>query len=294
MPDSTAHSAPLLEEAPPLDKAPEIAAAPGVFPVALALAYDGSPFQGWQIQPHGPTVQGRLEEALAVVCRRPVRVTGSGRTDTGVHALNQIAHAHLPVPLDLWRLRQQLNGLAGPHIVVRQIVPVDIAFHARHSARGKIYRYLIQNRPYPSAFARQRNWWLRAPLDVSAMGAAAAHLLGEHDFSAFRAKDCEALSPVRRMWRIDLAQGEQEDSTLRIELEASGFLQHMARIIVGTLVAVGQGRATPDEVAGILAARQRERAYATAPAQGLHMVNVRYDLAQFPELQALGVMAPLA
>ncbi len=292
MPDSTAHSALPLGAAPPLDKVPETAPAPGVYPVAMALAYDGSHFQGWQIQTHGPTVQGRLEEALAVVCRAPVRVTGSGRTDTGVHALNQVAHAHLPAPLDLWRLRQQLNALAGPHIVVRQLVPVDMAFHARHSARGKHYRYLIQNRPYPSAFARQRGWWLRAPLDVAAMREAATHLLGEHDFSAFRAKACEAPSPVRRMWRIDLTEGEQEHSTLRIDLEATGFLQHMARIMVGTLVAVGQGRATPGDVAAILAARHRERAYATAPGQGLHMVNVRYDLAQFPELQALGVLAP--
>lgn len=292
MPDSTAHSAPPLGEAPPLDKASAIAPAPGVYPVALGLSYDGSPFQGWQIQPHGPTVQGRLEEALAIVCRTPVRVTGSGRTDTGVHAFNQIAHAHLPAPLDLWRLRQQLNALAGPHIVVREIVPVAMTFHARHSARGKHYRYLIQNRPYPNAFARQRSWWLRAPLDVAAMRAGAAHLLGEHDFSTFRAKDCEAPSAVRRMWRIDLEAGELADSTLRIDLEATGFLQHMARIIVGTLVAVGQGRAMPDAVAGMLAARRRERAFATAPGQGLHMVNVRYDLAQFPELQALGVMAP--
>jgi len=253
----------------------------------MVLAYDGSAFQGWQLQPHGPTVQGRLEEALAVLTRGFVRVHGSGRTDAGVHALAQVAHFAAPAGLDLARLRTGLNALAVPAISVHGIVPVSPAFHARHSARGKVYRYHVFNRPYPAVFARQRCWWVRAPLDAAAMRAGAEALVGEHDFSAFRARECAARSPVREVRRIAIEERERSDSTLRIEIEASGFLQHMARIISGTLVAVGLGRLPPEAVGAALAARRRAAADATAPGRGLHLVRVLYDPAEFPELAAL-------
>ncbi|MBI3994133.1 MAG: tRNA pseudouridine(38-40) synthase TruA [Candidatus Lambdaproteobacteria bacterium] len=256
--------------------------------IAMLLAYDGTPFQGWQLQHHAPSVQGTLEQALRTVLRHPVRVTGSGRTDTGVHALNQVANFRLPVAQDLARLQQHLNGLAGPAIAVKALIPVPDTFHARHSARGKLYRYHVFNRAYPPVFARRRAWWLKLPLDIAAMREAAAWLPGEHDFSAFRAADCAAASPVRHLRRLALAEGEWEDGTLRIELEASGFLQHMARIIVGTLVAVGQGRLAPGDVRRILESRRREQADATAPGHGLHLVRVFYDLGCFPELAAAG------
>jgi tRNA pseudouridine38-40 synthase len=253
----------------------------------LLLSYDGSAYLGWQVQQQGPTIQGRLEEAFRIVTRHSVAVHGSGRTDAGVHAFNQVANARVPAGLDLDKLQASLNGLVGPSIAVKRVIPVSPTFHARHRARGKCYHYYIHNRPYPPVFALHRCWWLRHALDVDAMRAAAPHLVGTHDFSAFRAAGCEAPSPVRTLTRLEVREGDWVEGTLRIELEAKGFLQHMARIIAGTLVAVGQGKLQPDDLPGILASRERENAHATAPARGLHLVRVRYDLAEFPELAAL-------
>ncbi len=255
--------------------------------VAMLLAYDGSLFHGWQVQDRGNTVEATLEEALRTVTRRPVKVYGSGRTDAGVHALNQVAHCDLPRQVDLHKLQRSLNALAAPGIAVKALVEVPADFHARHSAIGKIYRYHIFNRAYPPVFAPHHCWWMRAPLDVSAMRRAAAYLIGTHDFSAFRAKECAAATPVRTLHRIDLAEGEWADSTLRIEMEGSGFLQHMARIVTGTLAAVGMGRCAPEEIPDILAGRERSRAAMTAPGRGLHLVRVHYDAGAFPQLRML-------
>jgi tRNA pseudouridine38-40 synthase len=253
----------------------------------MALAYDGSPFQGWQVQPHGPTVQGKLEEVLRIVTGKPVKVYGSGRTDTGVHALHQVASFRADPTLDLRKLRQSLNGLAAPSISVKRVVRVPEAFHARHSAVDKTYRYHIFNRPYPPAFAKHRCWWIRSPLDVEAMREGAAALVGSHDFSAFRAAECAAASPVRTVARLEVCTTDRTDCTLTIEIEASGFLQHMARIMTGTLTAVGLGKLPPGEVERILASGRRENADMTAPGRGLHLVRVRYDLEAFPELTEL-------
>ena len=255
--------------------------------VAMLLAYDGSLFHGWQVQDHCITVQAKLEEALRTVTQLPVKVYGSGRTDAGVHALNQVAHCDLPRKVDLHELQRSLNALAAPGIAVKALVEVPPHFHARHSAIGKIYRYHIFNRAYPPVFARHHCWWIRAPLDAGAMGRAAAHFIGTHDFSAFRAKECAAATPVRTLHRIDFAEGEWADSTLRIEMEGSGFLQHMARIVSGTLAAVGRGRCAPEEIPNILASRERSRAAMTAPGRGLHLVRVHYDEEAFPQLRML-------
>ncbi len=264
------------------------ARAPDLAPLrnlALLIAYDGGPFQGWQVQPHGPTVQAKLEDALRTATRYAAPVYGSGRTDAGVHAQGQVAHAWLPGELDLRKLRGNLNGLAGPHIAVKALAWVGPDFHARHSALGKTYRYRIFNRPYPPVLGRHC-WWVRQPLDVPAMRRAAAPLIGEHDFSAFRAKECEALHPVRTLRTLAIAQADQPDATLTLEFHATAFLQHMVRILTGTLVAVGLGKLKPQDMAAILASRKRERAAATAPPAGLHLLRVHYDLAQFPELEA--------
>ncbi len=258
---------------------------------ALVIAYDGTPFQGWQFQPHAPTVQGRLEEALRIAVRRHVDLFGSGRTDTGVHALAQVANAWVPAETDLRKLQGSLNGLGGPEIGVAAIGWAAPEFHARHSAVGKCYRYRIHNRPAPPVLARRQCWWVRRPLDLDAMRAAAERLLGTHDFSSFRAKDCAAVTPVRELRAIRIAAGAEPEAALNIEFEASGFLQHMARILTGTLVAVGSGDLTPEEVAAILAARRRERAAMTAPGQGLHLLRVDYDPARFPEVRALQAAA---
>ncbi len=263
------------------------AASPEGQSLAMVLAYDGSPFQGWQVQPHGPTVQGVLEGALRTVTGGEVKVYGSGRTDTGVHALNQIAHFRAPAPLDLHKLRASLNALAGPAVSVKRIVPVSQAFHARHSATGKTYRYAIFNRPFPPVFGRHRCWWIRTPLDGEAMARAARALVGTHDFSAFRASECAAATPFRTIARLEVRAEADQVSTLAIEIEASGFLQHMARIIAGTLAAVGLGRLAPEEVGTILAGRRREDADATAPGRGLYLASVKYDLREFPELRPL-------
>lgn len=253
----------------------------------MAVAYDGSCFHGWQMQHNATTVQGKIEGALEAILHKPVRVHGSGRTDAGVHALNQIAHCDLPKAQDLHKLRGGLNALAAPAVAVKKIVEVPAAFHARHSAVGKTYRYHIYNRAYPPVLAPRRCWWVKAPLDDEAMRLAAEQLLGTQDFSSFRAAECTAKSPIRTLSRIELAIGNWPDGTLMIEMEASGFLQHMARIVTGTLVAVGLGRLAPEALPAILAARRREAAAATAPGHGLHLVRVAYDLDIYPQLRAL-------
>ncbi|MDH5750876.1 MAG: tRNA pseudouridine(38-40) synthase TruA [Deltaproteobacteria bacterium] len=245
--------------------------------MALVIAYEGGPFMGWQVQPHGESVQGQLEQALATITRLRVGVVGAGRTDSGVHALGQVANIRLPAGTDQLALLKSLNGLLAPHISVRGIIPVEWGFHARHSARGKVYRYHIQNKVYPAAFSRDHSWWLKSALDVSAMRAGAEHLLGTHDFSSFRARHCEAPTTVRTLSRIELTEGDWPDSTLRLEIEGNAFLQHMVRIITGTLVAVGKGRLAPDGVRGILESCSRDAAFATAPARGLHLLKVFYD-----------------
>lgn len=253
--------------------------------LAMLLAYDGNLFQGWQVQPHGPSVQAKLEEALAVIFREPVKVHGSGRTDTGVHALGQVANFFAPDNRGLRKLQTSLNALCAPAISVKEIAPVSSDFNARHSAAGKTYRYHIFNRAYPPVFGRQRCWWVRTPLDVPAMAEAARALTGQHDFSAFRAVGCTAKSAVREMRRLEVSENENRDSTIRIEIEASGFLQHMARIIAGTLIAVGRGRIAARDMGGILAGRDREAADITAPGKGLYLVRVAYDLERYPELR---------
>lgn len=273
--------------APPFSRIDSAGPAAGALPqnMAMLLAYDGSPFQGWQVQPHAPSVQAKLEEALAVIFREAVKVHGSGRTDTGVHALGQVVNFFAPQECNPRKLQISLNALCAPAISVKGLLPVSEDFHARHSATDKTYRYHIFNRPYPPVFGRQRCWWVRAPLNVPAMAEAARALIGTHDFSAFRAVGCTAKSPVREMRRLELSENECRDSTIRIEFEASGFLQHMARIITGTLIAVGRGRIAARDMGGILAGREREAADVTAPGRGLYLVRVAYDLETYPELR---------
>lgn len=242
----------------------------------ITLAYDGTDFLGWQLQARGRTVQGELEAALARITGAPVRVAGAGRTDAGVHAFGQVASLRSETAIPAAKLRLGLDSLTPDDLVILDVADAAPEFHARHSARGKLYWYRVRNDPLPSPFHRRWAWHVRTPLDRRAMRAAADQLLGTHDFSSFRLAGCDARTPIRELRRLDLV--EREDGLLQLELEASAFLRGMARAVAGTLVEVGLGRLSPAAMPEILAARNRAAAGRTAPAHGLYLVHVHYPV----------------
>jgi tRNA pseudouridine38-40 synthase len=241
----------------------------------LTIEYEGGAYQGWQVQPDGPTVQEVLERALATALREPVRVRGAGRTDAGVHACGQVAAVRVThVPPDLLRLQKSLNALTPDDIAVREVTVVGDDFDPRRDARSRVYEYRILNARAPSPFWRRHAWYVPQPLDVAAMDAAAAALLGEHDFAGFCGADAE---PVRTTVRRVLESRVQSTQSLLVyRVEATAFLKHMVRNIVGTLAEVGLGQRPPAAIAEILAGRDRTRAGETAPPHGLTLVAVRY------------------
>ncbi len=239
----------------------------------LLLEYDGTEYHGWQLQPGVRTLQGVLEQALATVLRHPVRVAAAGRTDAGVHALGQVATFRTDHLVEPRELRKSLNALTPRDIAVREVASVPDDFDPRRDATARVYEYRIWNQPWPSAFWQRFTWHVARALDVRAMRAAAALLAGEHDFSAFRAADCESESRVRRVVHSGLSEAE---NMLLYRIEANAFLKHMVRAIVGTLVEVGTGAVAAGEIGEILASRDRGRAGATAPPQGLVLVSVAY------------------
>jgi tRNA pseudouridine38-40 synthase len=241
----------------------------------LVVEYEGTRYQGWQLQPGGPTVQEVLESALATALREPVRVRGAGRTDAGVHACGQVAAVRVTrVPPDLARLRKSLNALTPDDVAVREIAVVDDTFDPRRHARSRLYEYRILSAPAPSPFWRRHAWHVAQALDERAMDEAARTLAGEHDFEAFRGADPEPVrSTVRRVLESRI---EPAPPLLVYRIEATAFLKHMVRNIVGTLVEVGRGERAPDAMRALLAGRDRTRAGATAPPHGLCLVTVRY------------------
>jgi tRNA pseudouridine38-40 synthase len=216
-----------------------------------------------------------LEQALTTVLREPVRARAAGRTDAGVHAKGQVVAARVSrAPADLERLRRGLNALTPDDVAIREIALVDDAFDPRRDARSRVYEYRILNALAPSPFWRRFAWHVMRPLDVPAMEAAARRLEGEHDFAAFRAADAE---PVRSTVRRVLASRIQRQDTLLVyRIEATAFLKHMVRNIMGTLVEVGVGERAPETIAALIAGRDRTQAGATAPPHGLVLVAVRY------------------
>ncbi|MGB9428488.1 MAG: tRNA pseudouridine(38-40) synthase TruA [Gammaproteobacteria bacterium] len=242
--------------------------------LALGLEYDGTDFMGWQRQSHaGRTVQGCVEQALAKVADHPVEVTCAGRTDAGVHATGQVLH------FDTHAIRNSRGWLLG----LNSNLPADVAanwirevpeeFHARFRARARQYRYTILNRLTRPAVARAQATWIHQPLDVARMQAATVHLLGEHDFSAFRAVECQARSPVRTIHRLEVhRQGER----VLIDVVANGFLHHMVRNIAGALIAIGAGKRDPDWARQVLEGRDRTLGGTTAAPQGLCFTAVLY------------------
>ncbi len=243
--------------------------------IKLVLEYDGARFSGWQVQPELRTVQGAVEEAVAKLTGEACRVTGASRTDAGVHALGQVANFHASREYPPEVFKRALNALLPRDVAVKDAGDADEDFDARHRARRKLYRYIIHNRRERSVFDQDYSWYHPVNLDMEAMREAALFFTGEHDFSSFRSSTCSAKSPVRNLYGIDISQN---DSRIRIEMSASGFLKQMARTIVGTLVSVGEGRLLPGRIPGIIEARDRSAAGPTAPARGLFLVSVDYDI----------------
>ena len=239
----------------------------------LTLEYDGTEYHGWQVQPGLPTIQGTLEEAIKRISGEEVRITGAGRTDAGVHAVGQVANFYTGKEMDATSWQRALNAILPPDIVVRGVEQVSEDFDARRSAKHKTYRYSILHRADPSALDRRYLLHVPDPLDLGAMAEAATLLLGEHDFSAFRAAECPASTPVRRVYEARFAT---EGERFHFFITADAFLMHMVRIIVGTLLEVGTGKITPADFREVLKSRDRGRAGKTVPPHGLCLLSVKY------------------
>ncbi|MSQ55489.1 MAG: tRNA pseudouridine(38-40) synthase TruA [Betaproteobacteria bacterium] len=241
--------------------------------IALGIEYDGSRFLGWQTQPGGGTVQDAVERALAGIAASPVRVTCAGRTDSGVHACEQVVHfdTESERPESAWV--RGTNALLPEAVAVLWSSRVGGEFHARYSATSRTYRYVLLNRAVRPALCARRAGWFHHALDLGAMREAATQLVGEHDFSAFRSAECQAKSPVRVIEALDIAQ---RDERIDFVVRANAFLHHMVRNIVGSLVYVGAGRRAPAWMREVLEARDRGRAAPTFPPDGLYLESVRY------------------
>ena len=242
--------------------------------IKLTLAYDGTRYVGWQRQAEGVSIQGLVEEALARFEGQPVAVHGAGRTDTGVHALGQVASARLAGGHEPDDLRRGLNALLPRDIRVMQVEETAPEFHARFSTSSKAYRYAIRNAPIVSPFEHPFVWHVTDRLDVAAMQAAAATLLGTHDFACFRSAGTTIKNTTRTITesRLDAVEG-----LITYHVTANGFLHHMVRAIAGTLVDVGRRRRTPESLPALLDGGLRAEAGPTAPPQGLFLVSVTYD-----------------
>ncbi len=241
----------------------------------MTVEYDGTGYVGWQRQQNGPSIQAALEEAVFAYSGETVRVFGAGRTDAGVHALGQVAHVDLAGAGDADTLRSAVNAhLRNQRISVVEAEEVDDGFDARFSATRRIYLYRILNRRPPPALDRGQVWHVGPPLDAEAMDRAAQRLVGHHDFTTFRASECQAKSPVKT---LDLLEVRRVGDEIRVTAEARSFLHRQVRNMVGTLERVGAGRRSADDVAAALEARDRAAGGPTAPACGLCLTAVSYD-----------------
>lgn len=260
--------------------------------LALRLAYEGSHHPGWQTQPGGVALQDHLERALSQVAAHPVSTICAGRTDAGVHALAQVVHFETTAvrPESAWL--RGVNSVLPPQMAAQAVRVVDEGFHARHGALRRSYRYVLLRATHRHPLLAQRTGWVFRPLDVARMREAAAHLVGTHDFSAFRSSQCQAHSPVRVMESIHV---HEEGALVHVDLCANAFLHHMVRNIVGALVWIGAGRRPADWTAELLASKNRRLAAPTFAAEGLYLNGVeypaQYDIGSWPP-RAVPISAP--
>jgi tRNA pseudouridine38-40 synthase len=242
--------------------------------LALGISYNGQAYEGWQSQPSGRTVQDRLEAALTRFAAQPVGTVCAGRTDAGVHALMQVAHLDTPLVRTDFSWVRGTNTFLPPDIAVQWAKPVDGAFHARNSARSRRYAYVVLESPVRPSVDAGRVGWVFRPLDAAAMEAAAQHLLGEHDFTSFRASSCQSPTPVKTLMDVAI---RRRGAYWRFDFEANAFLHHMIRNIMGCLLQVGQGHQPPQWMAEVLAARDRDAAAPTFSPDGLYFLGPRYE-----------------
>lgn len=240
----------------------------------LLIEYDGGPFKGWQAQANGPSVQAAIEAAILKFSGESVRIAAAGRTDTGVHATGQVAHVDLGRDWPERTVQEAINAHLVPEpVVILKADKVDDDFHARFSATGRRYLYrVLHGRPRP-ALERGRVWWIKTSLDLAAMQAAARHLVGLHDFTTFRDAQCQAQSPVKT---LDEARIEAVGQELHLHFAARSFLHRQVRSMTGSLVEVGMGRWTPDDLKAALDAADRTRCGQVAPPDGLYLTRVEY------------------
>lgn len=243
----------------------------------MVIEYDGTSYHGWQSQREEVTIQKTIEQALEKILGERVRIVGAGRTDAGVHALGQVANFRSKTRMDSLTLKKALNALLPGDIVIRKVEEVAADFDSCIHAVGKTYRYSILNREDPCAIGRHYCLHINRPLDLEAMKVAAACLVGEHDFSSFRSSSCSSRNPIRRVSR---AEFRREGEMVHFLIESNGFLHHMVRSIMGTLIEVGRGRITPADFRAILYARDRKLAGKTADPRGLCLMEVRYPEAE--------------
>ncbi|MBI5043521.1 MAG: tRNA pseudouridine(38-40) synthase TruA [Nitrospirae bacterium] len=256
--------------------------------IKLIIEYDGTGYHGWQHQPRHINIQQTIKEKIETIAKEKINLIGASRTDAGVHAIAQVANFKTKSRMNEGEWQRALNSLLPSDIVIKktEVVPPD--FHARFSAKGKIYKYLILNQPVPSALYRNYAWHIPYPLKVNEMRKAAKSLIGRHDFSSFRASSCSAENPVRRIKRLVITKipsypplvkggrGDYIDNFIQIVIEADAFLHHMVRNIIGTLIEVGTGKLLPSRIDSILKAKDRRLAGKTAPPHGLYLVKVIY------------------